>query len=60
MKNYRNYNKYNKPNMILSRNWDNHFNYKHTKGDTKPVSYYALLLALSVLLEVITAYLMLH
>ena len=46
--------------MILSKNWNNHFNYKHTKGDNKPVSYYAFLLALSVSLEVIVAYLMLR
>lgn len=60
MKNYRNYNKYNKPNMILSRDWDNHYNYKRINKDTKPVSYYALLLALGLSLEVITAVLMLH
>lgn len=60
MKNTRNYNKYNKPNMILKRDWDNHFNYKRINKDTKPVSYYVMLLALSVSLEVITAYLMLH
>lgn len=60
MKNYRNYNKYSKPNMLLKREWNNHFNYKRIDKDNKPVSYYALLLALSVSLEVITAYLMLH
>lgn len=60
MKNLRNYSKYNKPNMILTRKWNNHFNYKHIKGDNKPVSYYVMLLALSVSIEVITAVLMLQ
>lgn len=60
MKNYRNYNKYSKPNMLLTRKWDNHFNYKHIKGDNKPVSYYVMLLSISVSIEVIIAVLMLH
>ena len=60
MRNYRKYNKYNKPNMLLSRQWNNHYNYKHTTPDDKPVSYYAFLSALSIALEVIVAYLMLH
>lgn len=60
MKNSRKYNKHSKPNMILSRRWNNQYNYKHIKRDDKSVSYYALLLALSVALEFIVAYLMLH
>lgn len=60
MKNTRNYNKYSKPNMLLKQSWNNHFNYKHIKGDNKPVSYYVMLLALGLSLEVITAYLMLR
>lgn len=60
MRNYRKYNKYSKPNMLLSRKWNNHFNYKRTTPDNKPVSYYALLMVLSINLEVIVAYVMLH